>query len=1056
MKKFLSIAISLLCAGTMAFAQHTIKGKVVDSTGSPLVGASVVGTLGGGTTGTVTDPKGEYSISIDNGSSLTFSSIGFLSRTLRDGKDDLGKITLVDDLEMLEETVVVGFATQKKVNLTGSVSTMSSKQFETVPVSNAILAMQGQVPGLSIKQTSGQFGHNPIMTLRGQGTIGQGSNGNVLVLIDGMEGDLYAINPQDIESISVLKDAAASSIYGSRAPFGVILVTTKKGNEGKVNVNYNNSFRFSTPLNLPQPADSYSWALYFNEASHNDGNGDDISAARLQRIKDYRDGNISYSTIPVGGGQWGTAYTEGNDNIDYYDVFFKDFTFAMEHNLSINGGNNKVNYYVSANYLKENGLLDCGVKNLDGHQKINVLGKVEAHPFKCLDVSYSTRLIRDESHEPHDTNNFNFLHFGEYCWPVAPLYDPNGILFNDMVLKFTGGGQSKSSNTTSSHQLNITLKPIKGWRIVGDINYRYRSYFNTGYVREVWQTGTDGISKGSSWNDGTGVTNSDGRNQYFNFNVYTDYERAIKKHYFKVMAGFQSEIYMTNNTYANKQGLIVPSLPSLNTTSGLIKGEEVAPQVSGGTAQWRTAGFFGRINYNYDERYLAEFNLRYDGSSRFAAKNRWGLFPSVSIGYNIAKEPWFEKARPYVGTLKIRASYGSLGNQNTNSYYPTYEQMGFSSSAGPWLINGSKPNVAWPASKISSDLTWEKIKSWNIGLDVSALGDRLSATLDFFRRETDDMIGPADELPVIFGTAVPYSNNTDLVSKGFELELGWKDHKGDFNYGIRFMLSDAVTKITKYSNPSKTLGTYYEGMTLGDIWGYETIGIAKTDDEMLDHLITLPNGGQNAIGNNWQAGDIMYADLNGDGKVDAGSWTTDDHGDQKVIGNTVPRFNFGLDFTAEWKGIDLRIFFQGVGKRDYFQGGPYFFGTCGWSKWATMVLKPHLDYFRNDEGNPLGMNVDSYYPRPYLDNQKNVQWQSRYVQNASYIRLKNLQLGYTFPSALTQRIKVQNLRIYFSGENLFTLSSMTKIFDPETIGENDRGFVYPLSRTYSFGLSITF
>lgn len=1057
MKKILFLSICLLSAGSLAFAQQTIKGKVTDAGGETLPGVAVVGVLDGRTAGTVSDRNGEFSLVVDGGSEVTFSSIGFETRTLRQGVDSFASVSLSDDMQVLEETVVVGFATQKKVNLTGSVSTMEAKQLETVPVANAVLAMQGLVPGLTIKQHSGQlYSKEPTMTLRGQGTIGQGSSGQILVLIDGMEGDLYSINAQDIESISVLKDAAASSIYGSRAPFGVILVTTKKGSEGRVNVNYNNSFRFSTPLNLPSSADSYSWALYFNEAAHNDGNGDDISAARLQRIKDYQDGLISYNTIPVGN-QWGTAYTEGNDNIDYYDFFFKDVTTSMEHNFSVNGGSKMINYYVSANYLKENGLLDCDTKNLDGLQRFNVFGKIEAHPFKRLDVSYTSRLIKEDYHEPTTMCDDIMWYFGQYLWPVAPLYDPNGILFNDVALRFVKGGQRTISNTTSNHQMNITLKPLKGWRIVGDVNYRYRSYFNTIVDREIWQTCIDGVSKGSVWDDGTGVRNDDGRNQYLNINAYTDYERTIGKNYFKVMAGMQTEQYRVNWTSARKAGLIVPSMPHIDTTSGILHGEEVSPTANGGVSEWRTAGFFGRINYNYAEKYLAEINLRYDGSSRFAEGKRWGFFPSFSLGYNIAKEEYFAPARPYVGTLKIRASYGSLGNQNTSSYYPTYELMGYANSAGAWLLNGTKPNIAWPASKISSDLTWETIKSWNLGLDIAAFSDRLTATLDLFIRETDNMIGPADELPAIFGTAVPVTNNTDLVSKGFELEIGWKDRAFDsFNYGLRFVLSDAVTKVTRYSNPSKTLGTYYEGMTLGDFYGYETIGIAKTDEEMLEHLITLPSGGQNAIGSNWRAGDIMYADLNGDGKVDSGAWTTDDHGDLRIIGNNTPRFNFGFDFNAEWKGIDLRIFLQGVLKRDFFQNGKYFFGSCGWSKWGTMVLDQHLDYFRDNEDNPLGVNTDSYYPRPYLDTEKNVQWQSGYVQNAAYVRLKNLQLGYTIPQNLTRKARIENLRIYFSGENLLTFTKMTDLFDPETIGENETGNVYPLSRTYSFGLSITF
>lgn len=1060
MKRTLTILTLLCLLPVCALAQSVFKGKVTDTRGEPVPGVSVLGTVSGRTVGAITGQDGSWTLQTDPDRPLTFSCLGYETRQAAPSASSL--IVLAEDTQMLQETVIVGFATQKKINLTGSVSTVESKQLENVPVGNAVLALQGQVPGLNIKQHSGQlYGRNPSMNLRGQGTIGEGSSGSMLVLIDGMEGDIYSINPQDIETISVLKDAAASSIYGSRAPFGVMLITTKRGKEGKVSVNYNNSFRFNSPLYLPSSADSYSWALYFNEAAHNDGNGDDISAARLQRIKDYQDGVISYNTIPVGK-QWGTAYTEGNDNIDYYDVFWKDVTTAQEHNLSLSGGNAAMNYFVSANYLKEDGLLNW--KNLDGLQRINVFGKVEAHPFRILDVSYSSRFIKEDYHEPTALTDDILGYFGQYLWPVAPLYDPNGILFNDLALRFTQGGQRTIANTTSTHQFNFTLKPLTGWRVVGDLNYRYRSYFNQIVDREVWQTCIDGVSKGSSWDYGTGVANDDGRNQYLNINLYTDYEKQLGGHYFKVLAGFQSEQYRVNSTYARKAGLIVPSMPSLDTTSGVLFGEKVSPTASGGTAEWRTAGFFGRINYNYKERYLLEANLRYDGSSRFAKASRWGLFPSVSIGYNIAKEPYFEPLRPWISTLKLRASYGSLGNQNTSSYYPTYEIMGYANAAGGWLIGGEKQNISWPAAKISSALTWEKIKSWNIGLDVSAFNDRLYGSVEFFIRRTEDMIGPADELPVIFGTAVPKTNNTDLVSRGFELEIGWKDRAwGQLDYGARFVLSDAVTKILRYSNPSKTLGTYYEGMTLGDFYGYETIGIARTDDEMLEHLITLPEGGQSALGNNWQAGDIMYRDLNGDGKIDSGSWTTDDHGDLRIIGNTTPRFNFGLDLTAAWKGLDLRIFFQGVGMRQYFEDSKYFFGSRGWSKWGTMVLKQHLDYFRDDPDNPLGLNLDSYYPRPYLDSTKNVQWQSMYVQDASYIRLKNLTLGYTLPAAFTQKFKVQALRVYFSGENLFTLTRMTDLFDPETIGENDGGAegnggsnVYPLTRTCSFGVSITF
>ena len=1053
MRKVLTAITLLFAVSLAAMAQQVFSGRVVDSSGAPLPGVYVQGVLNGRTVGTTTAENGTWSLKADPDVPLKFHCLGY--ETGVSAGSAASVIVLQEERSLLEEAVVVGFATQKKINLTGSVSTVDSKQLENIPVGNTVLALQGQVPGLSIKQHSGQlYGRDPSMQIRGIGTIGEGSNGSALVLVDGMEANIYTINPQDIESITILKDAAASSIYGSRAPFGVILITTKKGREGRVSVNYNNSFRFSSPLNLPSSADSYSWALYFNEAAHNDGNGDDITAARLQRIKDYQDGVISYNTIPVGN-QWGTAYTEGNDNIDYFDVFYKDVTTAQEHNLSFTGGNSDMNYFVSANYLKEDGLLNW--KDIDGLQRINVFGKVEAHPFSFLDITYSSRFIKEDYHEPTVLCDDILQYFGQYLWPVAPLYDPNGILFNDLALRFSQGGQRTIANTSTAHQFNFTLRPFKGMRVVGDINYRYHSWFNMIVDREVWQTCVDGVSKGSSWDDGTGVANDDGRGQYLNTNLYTDYEKQLGGHYFKLLAGFQIERYRENTTYTRKAGLIVPSITSINTTSGTLFGEKVSPDSGGGMAEWRTAGFFGRLNYNYKERYLLEANLRYDGSSRFSPDKRWGLFPSVSVGYNIAKEEWFNNAVPWIGTLKIRASYGSLGNQNTSSFYPTYELMGFANASGQWLIGGEKQNIAWPASKISSALTWERIKSWNAGVDFSMLKDRLYGSFEMFSRSTTDMIGPADELPAIFGWEVPKTNNTDLESRGFELEIGWKDRAfSSLDYGVRFNLSDAVTKITRYSNPSKTLGTYYSGMILGDFYGYETIGIARSEDEMLEHLISLPNGGQDALGNNWQAGDIMYRDLNNDGKIDAGSWTTDDPGDQRVIGNSTPRFLFGLDLNAAWKGLDLRVFLQGVGKRDYFEDSKYFFGTKGWSKWGTMVLKQHLDYYRDDPDNPLGLNVNSYYPRPYLDSGKNCQWQTYFVQDASYVRIKNVQLGYTFPQNLTRKINVENLRIYFSGENLLTFTRMTDLFDPETIGENVQGNVYPLTRTLSFGLSTTF
>lgn len=1029
-----------------------ISGRVTDAgTSEPLAGVAVY--VSGSSAGVVSGQDGRWSISASDGDVLVFNCMGYVTRTLTVVRGtDVIDVSLQEDRLALEETVIVGFAVQKKVNLTGSVATVNAKAIESVPVSNVVQALQGQVPGLTITQTNGQLDTRPSINIRGLTTIGQGSNGDVLVLIDGVEGDLNTINPQDIDNISVLKDAAASSIYGSRAPFGVILVTTKKGSEGRAVINYNNSFRFNTAVNMPEEMDSYTWALYFNEASNNAGWGDVVGAEQMQRIRDYMAGKISYNTVPDGN-KWSSGYELANDNLDYYKVFYKDVTFSQEHNLSVSGGTSKVNWYVSANYLKDNGKMNYGKDGLD---RYNLFGKFEAQVTPWMRLSFNSRFVRKNYYRPSRMNDDWFREIGRQSWPVSPLYDPNGILYNDHALGLRDGGESRFETSVSTSQASVVLTPLKGWRIVAEGNYRMTQDYGHQDWRTFAQTAVDGVSTGNRWY-ANNVTETSVKNDYYNVNAYTDYELAFGSgHYFKVLAGVQAEESRYRNIYARQYGVVVPSISAIDAASGLAEdGSKVAPEVGGGYSSWSTMGVFARLNYNWKERYLLEANLRSDGSSRFRKNSRWGMFPSVSLGWNIAKEDFFSPASPYVSTLKIRASYGSLGNQNTSALYPTYQVMGYAFATGKWLVNGEKPNISWAPGLISQSLTWEKIRSTDIGIDVASFNDRLTLSFDWFMRDTDGMVGPADELPNILGTNVPVTNNTNLRTKGFDFEIMWKDRlRCGLGYSAKFILSDAQGTITKYSNPSGSLNNYYEGMKWGEFWGYETVGIAKTDEEMYNHLASMPEGGQDNLGSDWKAGDIMYRDLNGDGKIDSGEYTLQNHGDLKVLGNTTPRYNFAFDFNFEWKGIDLRIFLQGVGKRQYIQTSRYFFGATS-DRWQSMGLTAHMDYFRNDPDHPLGLNLDAYYPRPVWGTDKNRHNQSRWVQDASYMRLKNLQLGYSFPAKLLKPIGLAGLRIYFSGENLLTFTKMTKIFDPETISGVDLGNVYPLSRTYSFGVSIT-
>lgn len=1062
-QKPIVIIVFLLVHSISIYAQdNTISGLVKDNEGEPLPGVSVAVKAGESISGVVTDINGKYQLKASPDATIEFSFIGFKSIQQQVGNRKVINVTLEIDNQILEEVVVVGYGTQKKVNLTGSVSVIDSKAFESVPVANAVQALQGQVPGLNIySNKGGGLNQKQSINVRGIGTIGEGSTGDALILIDGMEADIFSVNPQDIESISVLKDAAASSIYGSRAPFGVVLVTTKKGKAGKAQINYNNSFRLSSPINMPSSLDSYTYALFFNDAGYNSGWGSYnwVSQTRLQRIKDYMDGKISYTTIPLNGSNtWADGYQEGNDNIDYYNLFFKKNVFAHEHNFSVNGGTDKIQYYLSANYLDQDGTLRMGE---DYSKRYTMSAKISAQLSRAVSLSSNTRFVRNDFVQPTHMNDSFFSDIGRQCWPVKPLYDPNGNLFDDHVQQMKNGGRKTERNTWLYQQFNLTIEPIKGWRLIGDLSYRYNTQYAHEDLLTISQIGVDGVTKVRSWDENSSVSESSFASDYFNVNLYTDFEKTFaKSHHLKALAGFQAEANNYRNIWAQKIGITYPSKPTINTSTGIDKdGKVIAPNVSGGHNRWSTAGFFGRVNYDFQEKYLVEANLRYDGSSRFRSDDRWGFFPSASLGWNIAREEFFQPATRIMNTLKLRASYGSLGNQNTTALYPTYTVMGTGTS-DKWLMNGVKPNIAWAPALVSYDLTWEKIRTWNVGIDIGLFNNRLTGSFDYFIRNTNDMVGPSEKLPATLGIAVPPSNNTDLRTAGWELELMWKDRlQNGLNYSLRFTLADSRTKITRYSNPSGLIDSFYEGKYCGEIWGYETIGIARTDDEMAEHVGSLVNGGQSALGQDWQAGDIMYSDLNEDGKIDAGARTLDNHGDLKRIGNSTPRYNVGIDLSADWKGFDFRMFWQGTLKRDYFQGSYYFWGANGsQGYWFSTALKGHEDYFRNDESSPLGVNLDSYYPRPLLNTNKNQQCQTKYLQNAAYMRLKNLQIGYTLPRKIVQKMGVQNLRFFASGENLLTITDLVKFFDPETIesGSFAHGYAYPLSRTYAFGLNITF
>ena len=907
--------------------KNAIKGRILDATGEPVIGATIK--VKGTTNGALSDLDGYYTINAQVGDQLEISYIGYKTRTIK-AVQGLNNIILQEDSKNLNEVVVVGFGTQKKVNLTGSVAVVDGKKLTQRPVQSAAQALQGIVPGLQISNSSGgSLESNPSINIRGTATIGEGSSGSPLVLIDGMEGDINTINSQDIESISVLKDAAASSIYGSRAPFGVILITTKGGNkEGKVVVNYNNSFRFSNLIRGKHMMNSVDFASWMNDARTNTGSSVFFENDRMKQIIAYHnatpytpgvrkanDGTLLYA-IPAkpDNSVWQDGYAYGIDDIDWYNVVYKKTAFAHEHNASVSGGNDKFNYYVSGNYLYNGGFMDMGS---DNYKRFNGTAKIGAQLARWIRMNYNMRFTRANYERPSALTNGLYSDMARQGWPVLPLYDRNGYLFSSPspALGLKTGGQDRKETDIIYHQLSFILEPVRNWITHVDFNYKIDNSIRHWDSQRTYNHNVAG--EPVIYNQNSNVHEDEFKDNYLNFQLYTEYNKSIaEKHNFHIMGGFQCEQLRRTEFGLQRNGIIDPEKSEVDLTNGLsYQGVAITPNVNGARNQWQTAGFFGRINYNYAERYLAELNLRYDGTSKFRSDKMWKLFPSISLGWRISEENFMKNTKDWLSNLKLRLSYGSLGNQNIDNWYQTYQTIAYRAFTGYWLQNGQKTNTTSAPGLVSSLLTWEKVESYNVGLDFGFFNNRLTGSFDYFVRNTKNMVGKAPELPSILGTGVPVTNNTDLRTNGWELQLSWNDQLANgLHYGVTFNLSDSRTKITRYpNNPTNSIDTYIKGRYINEIWGYTTKGIAKSNEEMNAHLSTTD---QSTIGSNWAAGDIMYEDTNNDKQINDGARTITDHGDLKVIGNSTPRFLWGIDLNASWKGFDIRAFFQGVMKRD--------------------------------------------------------------------------------------------------------------------------------------------
>ena len=647
-------------------------GIVKDANGEPIIGANVI--VKGQSTGTITDIDGRFVLDTPKDAVLQITYIGYVSQEVKvSGKKELN-VVLKEDTETLDEVVVVGFGTQKKVNLTGAVGLATAKELESRPVTSATQALQGLVPGLQISTSTGELDKTADISIRGTGTIGEGSSGAPLILIDGMEGDLNTVNPQDIENISVLKDAAASSIYGSRAPFGVILVTTKSGKKGKTNVNYNNSFRISTPINMPEMMDSYTFANFMNSGSLNQGGGLIFTEDLMQEMLNWQaaGGGSTGGVKASSNGQWGKPeydpFTTAWANTNWYDEVYKSSTFSQEHNVSLNGGSDIVAYYASFNYLDQGGLLKAGD---DGLQRYNVTAKINTNLTPWLKFNYSTRFTRNDVWRPTSFNSSFYDQLGRATWPNLPVKDPNGYYLDNgwtnPVQNLFEGGKRNAQTDRLYQQASLIIEPIKNWTTHVEFNYSIKNSSVKETSLPVYNHDIEGNVINT--NKDSYLYQDQTKENYLNLNIYSEYFHSFNNvHNTKIMFGFQTESMQQEFSSTQKYGIMIGGMPYFDITTGLDgKGNVKATKANGNGKRWKTAGFFGRLNYDYMGRYLAEINMRYDGSSRFRRGSRWQWSPSFSLGWNIAQEKFWESLTDIANTLKLRVSYGELGNQNTTA-----------------------------------------------------------------------------------------------------------------------------------------------------------------------------------------------------------------------------------------------------------------------------------------------------------------------------------------------------------------------------------------------------
>ena len=1003
-----------------------VSGVVTDEAGEPLIGVSVL--VKGTTLGNITDLNGRFSLDVPEGSILEISYIGYKTQSIKAQREPMN-IVLKEDAQKLDEVVVVGFGTQKKVNLTGSVSAVTGDDISKRPVANAAILLQGQIPGLRVNQGLGQpGGEGTSFRIRGQGTFSSAGS-DPLILINGVPGSMTNLDPSVIGSVSVLKDAASAAIYGARAANGVILVTTKQGAVGdKVHISYHGNVGLHTPTKLyDRVTNSVEYMELANLAWKNSGTG-----------KQYTQDQINLYRNNVGDPQY--------PNFDWQDYMFRT-AVVQTHNLSMAGSTEKTTYNVALNFVDQPGTMR-GFK----YRKYNATIDLTARITNFIKVGTYANLMYGETEQPRQGQNDAFLS----TLSQAPTYMPwlpddgTGIRrwtssaysfesHNKNMPAIIGDNAMKRDNNFDINaQLWLEINLAKGltWytkgaaRLQSNKSKDWRGSTTYTYDYHTGERSSE-LDKG-----GLGLSVGDGRRFYTNLYSYLKYDLSLvdNAHNFSLMVGYnqESEKYETLNAYRKDFAFDLPVLNAGGTADW---------SNSGGEEEWAIQSLFGRFNYDFKERYLFEANMRYDGTSRISDENRWGVFPSFSVAWRATEEEFIKNLNlNWLNNFKLRGSWGQLGNQNIGLY--PYQAMISGVDDYPFTKTSDGVIIGYQQTAYANrNIKWETTTITDIGFDLQVF-DGLSVTFDWYKKTTDDILR-SSQVSSLLGLSAPTVNNGSVENKGIEVALNYANMvKGGtfrgFRYNAGVYFDRSRNKLTEFG--AEEIGSYSikrEGLPYDEYYMLECIGVFADQAEI--------NASPKQFNDNTQPGDLKYKDISGpDGKPDG----VIDNYDRRTFSGRFPGFEYGINASATWKGFDLSLIGQGVADKKYY--------TTDWGVQPFMQgSSPNKDYIKHmwTEENPYGAKHPKLYWQD-MGGGKNTRPNSYYLKDASFFRLKNLTLGYTLPRVWTEKANISKVRIYFSGDNLLTLTPY-KGLDPERNGDG-RDAIYPQNRIYSFGLNVEF